>query len=343
MMTMTEHEAKIAALIERYNKAMDEDVVDMRKLNGIEAEMKEAVVDARKDKKNEVYGMLERNPNPMLEAARMHHFEYPAYVFTKEDGEVTGVEAATKVANISPVEFGNRLIKEAESKNCKYELTGVCKSGHCWEYRSEKLAYLLTYRTIKKLGGSPADVEEFKRSYAIRDLAAREKMGETPTSNSQIVKLLQSIIDMLVFVANEKGENAVKANGKDVEYLLAMFEKAGRGTGVVEVLKGNKVKDYIFTVCHMIITGKAYEVKYAKKKLNAGEQPTIIRKPVEGKKSNGSKSAPKKDKSENLKVSDSETVQIPRPKKSDAQKPEAAEVLSSEVSSTDEIPAAEIA
>lgn len=342
-MTMTEHEAKIAALIERYNKAMDEEVVDMRKLNAIEAELKAAVADAKKDKKTEVYGVLERNTNPMLEAARMHHFEYPAYVFTKEDGEVTGVEPATKSANISPVEFGNRLIKESESKSCKYERTGVCKSGHSWEYRSEKLAYLLTYRTIKKLGGTPTDIEEFKRSYAIRDLAAREKMGETPTSNSQIIKLLQSIIDMLVFVANDKGENAIKANGKDVEFLLAMFEKAGRGVGVVEVLKGNKIKDYIFTVCHMIITGKAYEVKYAKKKENAGEQPTIIRKPVEGKKAEGSKPASKKGKGKDVKVSESETVQIPRPKKADTQKSEAAEVPSSELPSMDEIPVAEIA
>lgn len=342
-MTMTEHEAKIGALIERFNKAMDEEVVDMRKLNAIEAELKAATADAKKDKKTEVYGVLSKNTNPMLEACRMHHFEYPAYAFTKEDGEITGVEASTKTANISPVEFGSRLIKESESKSCPYERTGVCKTGHAWEYRSEKLAYMLTYRTIKKLGGSPADIEEFKHSYAIRDLAAREKMGETPTSNTQLVKVLQSIIDMLVFTANDKGENAVKANGKDVEYLLAMFEKAGRGVGVVEVLKGNKVKDYIFTVCHMIVTGKPYEVKYAKKKEGSSEQPVTVRKPVEGKKSEGSKPASKKDKSKNLKVSESETVQIPRPKKSDAQKSETAEVSSSELPSMDEIPAAEIA
>lgn len=316
-MTMTEHEARIAELIERYNKAMDEEVVDMRVLNALESELKAASVEAKKDKKTEVYAALEKHTNPMLEACRMHHFEYPAYVFTKSEGEVTGVEPATKVANISPVEFGNRLIKASELKTCPYERTGVCKSGHSWEYRSEKLAYLLTYRTIKKLGGTPTEIEEFKKSYAIRDLAAREKMGETPTSTSQIVKCLQSIIDLLVFVPNERGGNAVKANGKDAEYLLAMFEKAGRGTGVVEVLRGNRVKDYIFTVCHMIVTGKAYEVKYAKKKDNGGEQPTIVRKPVEGKKAEASKSANKKASEKAAEVSD--TVEIPRPKKVSAE------------------------
>lgn len=309
-MTMTEHEARIAELIERYNKAMDEEVVDVRVLNALEADLKAASVEAKKDKRAEVYGSLEKYSNPMLEACRKHHFGYPSYAFVKSEGEVTGIEPATKVANISPVEFGNRLIKVSTLKSCPYERTGVIKNGHCWEYRSEKLAYLLTYRTIKKLGGTSDEIEEFKKSYAIRDLAAREKMGETPTSTSQIVKCLQSIIDMLVFVPNEKGDNAVKANGKDVEYLLSMFEKAGRGTGVVEVLKGSRVKDYIFTVCHMIVTGKAYEVKYAKKKGDGGEQPAIIRKPVEGKKAEVSKSAGKK---ASKKTEEAEVVEVSRP------------------------------
>lgn len=327
-MTMTEHEARIAELIERYNKALNDDVVDMRKMNGIEAELKAATVEAKKDKKKEVYGHLYSTENPMLEAARVHHFDYPAYVFTKDNGEVTGVEAATKTANISPVEFSAPLIKEAETKSCRYERIGVVKSGRCWEYRAEKLAYMLTFRTIKKLGGSPTEIEEFRHTYAIRDLAARENLGQTPTSNTQIVKMLQSIIDMLVFVPNEKGANSVKANAKDVEYLLAMFEKAGRGTGVVEVLKGNKVKDYIFTVCHMIVTGKAYEVKYAKKKENADANVTIIRKPVEGK-----KKAAKK-------VEASDTMEIARPKKAKA---EEVSDVETDMPGMDDIPESEIA
>lgn len=278
-MTMANHIAAINALVEQYNAAMQADVIDARRLNDIEQQLKDASAEAKKDRKIEVYIELEKAANPMLEACRMYSFEFPSYTLVKADGVVTGAEAAYKTATISPVEFGSRLIKAAESKSCPFERSGVCEHGHAWEYRAEKLAYLLTYRTIRNLGGSPAEIDEFKKSYAIRDLAAREKMGETPTSTSQIVKCLQSIIDLMVFVLNDKGTNAVKANGKDAEYLLSIFEKAGRGAGVVEVLKGSRIKDYIFTVCHMIVTGKAYAVKYAKKK--DGAQNDLARKPVE--------------------------------------------------------------
>lgn len=323
-MTMTEHEAIIAKLISSYNDAINADVVDMRMLNSIETDLKNASAEAKKDKKSEVYGMLEMSDNPMLEACRVHHFDYPSYAFEKSDGEIVGVEASTKMATISPVEFANRLIKASESKNCRYERVGVVKDGHCWEYRAEKLAYMLTYRTIKRLGGTPTEIEAFKKSYAIRDLAAREKMGETPTSTNQIVKLLQSIIDALVFVPNDKGLNAVKATSKDAEYLLSMFEKAGRGTGVVEVLKGSRIKDYIFTVCHMIVTGKAYEVKYAKRKDNGDEKSALARKPVE--------SEPKSKKAETVEVSRPEPKSAELAEVSDVESEpvETAEVLTSE-------------
>ncbi len=277
-MTRAEHETRIAGLVGEYNEAMQEETVDLHKVNGIEAKLKNATTESKKDAKKSVYSALLQMANPMLEAARLHHFDYPAYALVKEKGVVTGAEIAVKIASINPVELGSDVIKYGALKDCPYEKTGVVTNGHTWEYRAEKLAYLLTYRTIKKLGGSPEDVSAFRNSYAIRDLAAREKMGETPTSNTQLVKMLQSIVDVLMFVPNDKGGNAVKVNGKDAEYLLSMFEKAGRGVGQVEVLKGNKVKDYIFTVCHMVVTGKPYEVKYAQKKDDASDQP--VRKPV---------------------------------------------------------------
>lgn len=107
--------------------------------------------------------------------------------------------------------------------------------------------------------------------------------------------------------------------------------------GQVEVLKGSKVKDYIFTVCHMIITGKAYEVKYTKKKEDS-EKVTIVRKPVDTKKAADSKGKAKKTDSKPAEVSDSETIRVKRTKKAVAD-----EVLSDELPAVEDIPTPEIA
>jgi len=341
MMTYAEHEAKIADFVTQYNAAMQEERVDKRKLDSIEEQMKAATAEAKKDMKTIAYGRLLKAKNPMLEACRVHSFTHPAYALEKEKGIVVGAKTIEKTLAISPVELGNEIIKAAQTKNCPYDQNGVVEHSHVWEYRTEKLAYMLTYRTLKNLGCSPESIEEFRHCYAIRDLAAREKMGETPTSNKQLVKLVQSIVDQLVFMPDENGLNAIKVINKDVEFLLSMFEKAGRGVGQVEVLKGNKVKDYIFAMCHMIVTGKAYEVRYNRKKESTStaaepQRPVIIRKAVKE-----TASEPKKAKADkkSVKVSDSETVKVQRPKKAAA--PAAPE--SDELPSLDEVFPAETA
>lgn len=282
-MTMKEHENRIAGLVNDYNEEFHKEAPNANVLAALEDGLKKAVADAKKDKKDEVYSTLLSFTNPMLEACRVHHYEFPSYIHEKVEGKEVGLKEATKVANINPAELSNLILKDAGLKSCRFEKSGVIKNGHSWEYRAEKLAFMLTYVTIKKLGGGQDAVNEFLSTYNIRkeaaavemkELASREAKGETPVSKSQLMKVLQSIVDMLVFDANEKGANRVKVITKDVEYLLSMFEKAGRGVGMVDVLKGSKLKDYIFTVCHMIVTGTPYGVNYAKRKQGLNEWTT---------------------------------------------------------------------
>lgn len=279
MKKLMEHETGIQELCGKYNAELHSESPDFRKLTSIEAELKDATADAKSDARASAYAVVMGFTNPMAEAARRYEFAYPAYKFDKEDGEIIGASLCTKTAIISPVDIGTRVIKAAETKNHTYEKHGVVIHGHSWEYRAEKLAYLLTYRTIKELGGTAQDVKLFQNSYAIREIAMKESMGETPTSNNQIVKLLQSILDMMVFVPKDGNpENALRITNKDVKYLLAVFEKAGRGPGVVEVLKGSKIKEYIFTIAHMLITDAAYTVRYQAKKKD--EQKSKASDPV---------------------------------------------------------------
>ena len=322
-MTMREHEERIAKLCEDYNRVLLSDTPDIRELTALEDQLKDATADAKNEQKAIVYADLLKSSNPMLEAARMYSYSYPAYKLAKEGSVVTGAEPCNKTTPISPVELTGRITQIARTKDCPFEKGGIVGSGHSWEYKAEKLAYMLTYRTIKNMDGDSEAVKEFKKSYAIRDLAAREKLGETPTSTTQLVKVLQSIIDLMVWVPNDKGGNSVKVNGRDANYLLALFEKPGRAPGVVEVLKGNKIKDYIFTVSHMVITGKAYEVKYAKKKENS-EGSAPVRKPVAAKP---------------VKVSEPDTIKVSRKNENEPAPATSDDALPA----MDEIPAAVLA
>ena len=281
-MNQNENVNRLSELVNEYNEAMMAEVVDQRKLNDIEGRAQAVVGEIKKVKKAALYKVLSESNDPMVEAARVFSYEVPSYRLVKDGGIVTGMEICTKVFTINPIDFTGHMMKlnQSKSTNQNFPGTGIFKSGHTWEYRAEKLGYLLAYRALKELGGSEAALAELKKTYFIREVSMKEEMGATPTSNSQIVKLLQSIIDMLVFVPNEKGENSIKCNGRDVAFLLNCYTSHGSGAGAIKVLKGNKIACYIFEAVHMIVTGKPYEVQYKKRKEDVAETTTTVRKPV---------------------------------------------------------------
>lgn len=266
-MNRIEHEQKILELIESYNEILEGEVVDMNKLNDAEELLKAASKASLKDMQVEVYGFLMSKKDPMLAACYLYEFAYPSYVIEKKDGRIEKAVPTAKMAAIRPYDFAKDLIRQGEFSSCPYEKTGVVKHGARWEHRAGKLAYLMTYRVIKDLNLSPEQVSHFENYYKIKELAAKEELGETPASNSQICKLLQSIVDLMVYVPSDKGDfNAIKVRSCDAAFLVETFTKKGRGVGVVECLKGNKIRDYIFEICHMIVSGKSYSAKYPVRK-----------------------------------------------------------------------------
>ena len=278
-MTKTECAAKLRELIQQYNDELNQAAPNKNLLDSIEEQAKEVQGKAKNARKAEVYAQLDQTANPMLEAARMGEFDYEGFRFDKETGEMV---LMVRVAVIRAADYTTHLLKLSSSKvtGARFPKNGVFTHGHAWEYMCEKLGLLLAYRAQKELGGSPEVLAELLKTYPIREAAQKEKAGATPTSNTQLLKLLQPIIDALVWEDDGKGGNAVKANGKDVAFLVSCFTSHGKGIGSIKVLKGQKVADYIFEAVHMIVTGKPYQLQFKPRKDAAAEAQATARKPV---------------------------------------------------------------
>lgn len=278
-MTKTECAAKLRELIQQYNNELNQAAPNKNLLDSIEEQAKEVQGQAKSARKAEIYDQLDKAANPMLEAARMGEFDYEGFRIDKETGEM---EPMVRVAVIRAADYTTHLLKLSTSKvtGARFPKNGVFTHGHAWEYMCEKLGLLLAYRAQKELGGSPEVLSELLKTYPIREAAQKEKAGATPTSNTQLLKLLQPIIDALVWEDDGKGGNAVKANGKDVAFLVNCFTSHGKGIGSIKVLKGQKVADYIFEAVHMIVTGKPYQLQFKPRKDAATDVQTTARKPV---------------------------------------------------------------
>lgn len=261
---------------DRYNEEIAKEAPNANTLIGLEEAAKENVKAIKAFAKAELFAILDETANPMLEAARTGEYQHESYTIDKETGLMA---PAIKTATIRAAEYTAHLMKLAQNvtNRGKYPQNGVFVNGHKWEYMCEKLALLLAYRTAKELGFDKEGLGMLLQSYPVREAAQKEKDGCTPTSNSQLLKLLQPIIDALVWVDNGKGGNAVKANGKDIAFLVDCFASHGKGIGSVKILKGTKLADYVFEAVHMIVTGKAYDVQY---KTKSDKQGVTVRTPV---------------------------------------------------------------
>ena len=121
-------------------------------------------------------------------------------------------------------------------------------------------------------------------------LAAEIELGKTPTSDTQVVKHMQKVLDTL---SPDEG----KVNGHDLAYVLSCYTKKNNKTALrVVCSKHTILQSLLMDVFHRVVTNGVYSVDYKKD----GSQITEVKE-----------TAPKTEKK-------------PATKKSSAKKPEAA-------------------
>ena len=287
---------------------------DFAKMNQIEGEIRDAEAAYAEQQMREVFEECKKQPEPILAAVKRYDYPVLSHRLIREDGVITEMVLV-------------------EDRTKQIDLVKLCKAlglSHLWEYKVEKFGNLLCMRAAKDLGWSDGQIKQIEKLYYCNALSRKEEMGTVPTSNNQIVKLLQQVIDAVLPADPETGKAKYRCNSHDVAYLLMAYTKRnGKKKLTIEVAKNSFVHRLVMDVMHRIVCGLAYDLKYQQ----------IRKDEAEGKKPEVP--APQKAK----KTETSETVSIPRPapKKTEAAPTEVSAPEADELPTIDEVSEADIA
>lgn len=234
---LPEIEQEIKDTVAAYNKAFKEG--DAREMASLEASLRESEKDYAAKKRDMVFAELRKEENPVLAGIKQYEYPILRHRKTSEGGVQTGIEVS---AGMKPVD----LVK----------LCNFCDLPDTWKYKVEKLNLLLATRAAKELGYNPAQIKEFVASWYLSDIAKAEEMGATPMSNTQCVKMLQSVVDAIL------PDGGFKVNNYDVSFLLnAHLERDKKERHTMKVIKGQHLHNVILDVLNRVVTGSQYKVK----------------------------------------------------------------------------------
>ena len=136
----------------------------------------------------------------------------------------------------------------------KLDSAGV---NHEWIYLIEKFTQLMSVYICTEIG---ADMKRLKDSYYIRDVARKLELGETPTSKTQIQKLLQKVSEAMI-------GTEFKTTSHDASYLMhTLVNKDKRSANTVVFPTSKTVSGLIGDILHRVIIDGEYKMKFREKK-----------------------------------------------------------------------------
>ena len=210
-------------------------------------ELKKAVEDWNKVLSKKQYTEFLKADDPMIAAVSAFYIEV---IKIKED-RAKDSETITGV--------------NLEKKQARIDLEKFCEFGELnmsWAHDSAKLLALLSLRETNVYSIKPSDLA--KKSFYFAAAVRAKKEGETPDSNTQIVRLLQQIIDEAIFVDDGSGKNKYKCTNHDLAFIQdAVTKMDTKEKCTIAMLNERQFKTVMMSVfAHCL--GEAYKVKPAK-------------------------------------------------------------------------------
>lgn len=240
---LEQHHLSIVEAIEEYNKALR--AGDFSKMSSAEETIKKEEKYYAEVKTEEVFEKIKGTENPIKSGIEKYSFLILSHKNVREDGKVVALELSEKSKQID-------LAKLAKHCGLKYD----------FKYMIEKFNQLLCMRAAKELKLSDVEIKKICDSFYMDKLSKAINLGETPTSNTQICKQLQAIIDEIIFEDDGKGKNIHKANNHDVAYLLNVYTKKGRRMLSVATARNADMQKFIADICHRIVCDKVYGLEF---------------------------------------------------------------------------------
>lgn len=167
------------------------------------------------------------NDELFLESVKMLRFETIRVKESKTGQNKIPERSLTETTKpIDPLEFQ------------KYAKVNIGKVDD-WQYMIERLNFLLTVRVAIDIGMPQYAIKKINDSYAMNKITAAMEKGETPTSNTQLMKAMQEVINACL----GKG---YKVTSHDVKFLLHAYAKKDNKAGLTITASTHKQLRMIF-------------------------------------------------------------------------------------------------
>lgn len=244
-MTKTEKVAKMAELkstvetqVKQFNDAMLEG--KFADAASLDKTIEEAIGEYTGIARGICFDECAEAEDPMMEAIKRLSFETIDVKDTKKgDDKIATREVITKERQIDLL----KLHKHIEG--------GI---GHdkSWNNFVEKFNFLMTAQKAIDLGIDPKAVND---SYAMSDISKQIDMGKTPTSKTNILKTLTTVVQAMI------GEE-YKPNSHDVNFLLSVYSRKSRKALTVTCANHKYMRGYMMEICNRIVTGGTYGIEF---------------------------------------------------------------------------------
>lgn len=132
--------------------------------------------------------------------------------------------------------------------------------GHSigWYYAVEKFNYLAALRVAKELN---VDVNAIKNRFKIDPVSLGVDLGKTPTSNTKMLEQLQTVVDKILFVEREDGQNSLRVTSHDLRFLVGCLTRVGRGAHEVVFARAETTLNLIMRIINRILTNGSYDLE----------------------------------------------------------------------------------
>lgn len=219
---------------------------DLTALNAANTELKKLEKEYDAFVLQQLYARLNATEDPILSAITEFTYDTKKSREVKTDGIATALEIVDVTKRINLLAF------------CKQ----VEGADTMWQYDAQKLNKALALRAANELKLDKTAVDTLKSTFQMHTSVAKDKVT-APTSNNQIIKMLQNIVDKIVYDDDGSNKNKYKVTSHDVAHLLMTYaQRDSKNALAVRVSKHKALIDEIATVCHKIVAGKTYELIY---------------------------------------------------------------------------------
>ena len=120
-----------------------------------------------------------------------------------------------------------------------------------WIYACEKFNFYLTLRAAERVGATVKS-----DAFALQEISKEISLGKNPCSNTQLLKTLQKLVDMML------GEGVGKCTSHDVHYLVDCYANDNKKSKTGITLANHKtLRNYMKKICYRVLTnGTGYDV-----------------------------------------------------------------------------------